>query len=178
MTDEGLGRKLPRAKPVTLTFYDLLKDYPFTTTFYVREEEAQAQIEALIGAIRAVSTCVLGKYKIGYQEYTIPSYREKLNKISVNTMGGSKWVVKYRTKRGSTRSFTIPGRDIRLSINANRGTPIVKAGKRPDADLPQWETLIELVKRICVSKEGEEIMDWVGLDYRNEKWPPKGAKRR
>jgi hypothetical protein len=177
-TDEGLGRKLPRAKPVTLTFYDLLKDYPYITTFYVREEEPRARIEKLIEAIRAVSNCVLGTYKIGYEEFTISGYREKLHDLPLNTMGSFKWVIKYRTKRGAARSFTIPGRDERLSVNADRGSPIGKAGKRPDVDLPQWQTLAGLVKQLCVSKEGEEIMDWVDLDYRNEKWPPKGAKRR
>ncbi|MBN1874241.1 MAG: hypothetical protein JXA33_08415, partial [Anaerolineae bacterium] len=65
MSDSLPGRELPRAKPVTLTFYDMLGDVPFTTTFYVRDEEAQARIEALIEAIREVSRCVLAKYKIG-----------------------------------------------------------------------------------------------------------------
>lgn len=27
------GRQRPRAKPLTLTFYDTLRDYPYTTTF-------------------------------------------------------------------------------------------------------------------------------------------------
>lgn len=61
MTNESLGHQLPRAKPVTLTFYDTLKDVPFTTTFYVREDESRVNIEELIDALRAVTPCILGR---------------------------------------------------------------------------------------------------------------------
>lgn len=178
MTDEPLGRELPRAKPVTLTFYDRLWDVPFTTTFYVREDAQNAQIEALIEAIRAVTLCVLGKYKIGYQEYMIPGYREQLKSIPPHAAGWQRWVVKYRTEHGSARSFSIPGRDDTLSINAQRGYSIGKKGKAPDPKLPVWQRLGALFKEICVSKEGEALKDWVELGYRNEAWPPKGARRR
>ena len=178
MTQDSLGRELPRGKPVALTFYDHLLDVPFTTTFYVRDEELDTSIEALIEAIRAVTPCVLGKYKIGYQEYLVPGYWEKLKSIPPQTMGGQKWVVKYRTVRGSARSFTIPGRDLDLSIQASLGSPIGKKGKAPNPNHPKWQSLVKLVKQICVSKEGEPLKDWVELDYRDEKWPPKSAKRR
>jgi len=175
MTNDSLGRELPRAKPITLTFYDSLYDVPFTTTFYVREEESDKKIEAMIKAIRDVSLCVLGQYKIGHRQFAVDGYREHLNEIPISLMGASKWVVKYRPARGSARSFTIPGRDSTLDINSSR-SPIGKKGKAPDPENPKWKVLATLVKQICVSKEGEALMDWVGLDYRNEAWPPKGAR--
>lgn len=171
------GRKLPRAKPVTLTFYDRLLDYPFRTTVYLRDHESDESIRSLIEIIHAVSLCVLGSYKIGYQEYLIPDYQQQLKSISPFVMGSHKWVVKYRTTSGSARSFAIPGRDESLSLNASR-SPMGKQGKRPDPNNPKWQALVKVFKQTCVSKEGENLMHWVGLDYRNEVWPPKGAKRR
>src|SRR5690606_39732069 len=125
-----------------------------------------------------VSQCVLGKYKIGYQEYVVPDYREQLKSIAPHALGWQKWVVKLRTERGAARSFSIPGRRLELSINAQRGTPIGKKGKAPDPRLPEWQRITELAKRLCVDKTGEELRDWVELDYRNETWPPKRARRR
>jgi hypothetical protein len=176
--DTSLGRELPRAKPVTLTFYDMLGDVPFTTTFYVHEEETDERIEALVKAIRDVSLCVLGEYKIGHRAFTMPDYRIRLKEIPKSTLGGHKWVVKYRIKPGSLRSMSIPGRDDSLAINSTRSI-MGKAGKAPNPDHPKWQALVALFKQICISKEGVEVMeDLVELDYRNEAWPPKGAKKR
>lgn len=176
MTNDSLGRELPRAKPVTLTFYDMLGDIPSTTTFYVREEEADKKIEALIKAICDVSLCVLGQYKIGHRDFMVPDYRDRLKKMSPGVISGQKWVVKYRTERGSARSFSVPGRDSTLDINARYSSPIGKSGKAPDPEHPKWQTLVALFKQIGVSKEGDKLSEWVQLDYRNEKWPPKSVR--
>jgi hypothetical protein len=86
-TDELRGRKLPRAKPVVMTFYDSLLDYPYTTTFYIREDATLQQIQELVRCVDALSDCVLGKYKIGYEEYIVSDFRERIAKIDVHVMG-------------------------------------------------------------------------------------------
>lgn len=171
------GRQLPRAKPVMLTFYDRLKDYPFTTTFYVREEEPEGTVNNMIDAVRSVSRCVLGSYKIGFHEFMIPDYRDRLASIENTVLGFQKWVVKYRTIHHRHRSFSIPGWNADLSIGATH-PGIGKQGKKPDPKHPMWQSLVQAFKPIAVDRTGEAILDWVELDYRFEAWPPKGAKRR
>lgn len=114
--DELLGRQLPRAKPVTLTFYDSLLDYPYTTTFYVREDASLEQVQELIRCVDALSSCVLGKYKIGYDEYIVPDFRERVAEIDANVMGTFRWRIVYMTENSITRSHTIPGRNIETSL--------------------------------------------------------------
>jgi len=176
-----LGHKLPRAKPITLTFYDWLKDYPYTTTFYAREETTLQQSNALIKAITDVSQCVLGKYKIGYEEYIVPDYRDRLTIITPQVLGTFKWNVKYYavTHFGDLmpRSVTIPGRDYETSIGANHGLK-GKAAKRPDPKHPKWISFVDIFTAICVSKEGMPINNHIDLDVTSSNWPPKGAKKR
>ncbi|MBN1122712.1 MAG: hypothetical protein JXJ17_16665 [Anaerolineae bacterium] len=177
MTDNSLGRELPRAIPVQLTFYDRLKDVPFTTTFYVRDDATQEQIEALIKAVDDVSLCVLGEYKIGHRVFVVPDYRDELDRLSPYSIGGQKWVIKYRTVKGSARSISIPGRDMMLSQSEARKKS-GKPGHKPDPNHEKWQRVLAAFKAICVSKEGEALVDEVLLDYRNESWPPKSARRR
>lgn len=175
--NQSLGRELPRAKPVTLTFYDTLKTVPFTTTFYVREGESRERIEELIDAIRAVTPCVLAEYKIGYKKYAVPGYREQMEDMSPHSIGGQKWVVKYSIAGGSQRYFSIPGRDPQLTVNYKRGGGGGDKGTRPAESLPEWRRITQLVKELCVGKEGQELTGSIELDYRNESWPPKRFRR-
>lgn len=176
-----LGHKVPRAKPILLTFYDRLQDYPYTTTFYVREETSNEQAEKLIKAITDISACVLGKYKIGYQEFLVPDFRDKVKFIKPDALGTFKWAIKYyaRTYFGDqlARSVTIPGRNHDTSLLTTRNVP-KKAGKRPDPNHPLWINLTEIFLSICVSKEGMAIDKYIELDYTDSNWPPKGAKKR
>ncbi len=177
----SLGHKLPRAKPITLTFYDRLQDYPYTTTFYVREETPQEQSEALVRVVSDLSICILGKYKIGYKDFIVPDYRDKLKLIAPNAMGTFKWLIKFHvtTYFGDlmARSVTIPGRDYETSIGANYGLK-GSAAKRPDPKHPKWINFVDLFTAICVSKEGMTINNHVDLDITSSNWPPKGAKKR
>jgi hypothetical protein len=180
-----LGHKLPRAKPIMLTFYDRLQDYPYTTTFYVREETSQEQSESLIKAVSDLSICILGKYKIGYQDFIVPDYRDKLKRITPYAMGTFKWLIKFyvTTYFGDlmARSVTIPGRDIDTSIGVTHGVNYGlkgNAAKRPDPKHPKWITFVQIFTAICVSKEGMIMNNYVDLDITSSNWPPKGAKKR
>ncbi len=177
MAEEPLGCELPRAVSVQLTFYDRLKDVPFTTTFYVRDDATQDQIEALIKAIDDVSLCVLGEYKIGHRVFVVPDYRDQLDSLSPYCIGGQKWVIKYRTAKGQARSIGIPGRDMSLSQGVTRNKP-GKPGHKPDPNHEKWQRVLTAFKAICVSKEGEALINEVLLDYRNESWPPKSKRWR
>lgn len=179
-----LGHKLPRAKPILLTFYDRLQDYPYTT-FYVREETTQEQSEALIKAVSDLSICILGKYKIGYQDFIVPDYRDKLKSITPYAMGTFKWLIKFyvTTYFGDlmARSVTIPGRDIDTSMSVTHKTNYGlrgDAGKRPDPKHPKWITFVQIFTAICVSKEGMTMNNHIDLDVTSSNWPPKGAKKR
>lgn len=178
MSNTTLGREISNGKPIVMTFYDTLQDVPFTSTFYVRDDEPDHRSEDLIKAVQEVSLCVLGKYRIGFQEFVVADARNKLAEITPYAIGGQKWVIKRRLADERLRSFTIPGRDVTLSIGAQRGGGRGKKGHRPDSKLPEWEYLVTLFREMCVSKEGDELVGEVLLDYKNEAWHPKGYARR
>jgi hypothetical protein len=164
---ENLGKPLPRAKPITMTFYDSLQIQPYTSTFYVREDTSEEECQKLIRAVEALSMCVLGKYKIGYQEYVIPDYQRNFATMSAWAIGTAKWQISYHTTRGSVRRHTIPGR------NPEHGPH-----KIPDPNHPLWVEFLEIFRNVCVSKEGESISGPIELGRTGSNWPPKSAKQR
>jgi hypothetical protein len=177
--DSSLGHQLPRAKPVTLTFYDWLKDYPYTTTFYVRDEATTEQIQALITSVAELSQCILGKYKVGHEQYVIPDYLERLKSVSPYAMGTYKWLISYSTPSGMARSHSIPGLNREYSLSAKYGGGLKKRADMPYEDHPKWQAFLTIFKTICVTKEGETISpSGVQLSYTKSNWPPKGAKKR
>jgi hypothetical protein len=185
---EPIGRHLPRAKPIHLTFYDRLIDWPYSTTFYVREDTSEEDCHRLIEAVRAVSACELGEYKIGYQKYVVPDYREKLKSRTPGAvMGTFKWLITFHTENGRLHKTTIPGRNDELSINGVRAKraretgghyqPIRDAGKDPDREHPLWQQFLKVFTELCVTQEGESISGHVELGRTGSDWPPKGWKK-
>jgi hypothetical protein len=172
-----LGNKLNRAKPVALTFYDSLETYPYSTTFYVHDNTLNEQCEKLIQAISDLSSCVLGKYNIGYEQFVVQNYHEKLAKLTPSTFGTEKWVIKYHIRNWTARSHTIPGRNKETSYGAMR-PGMGKFGKMPDPNHAKWQAFLQIFQAICVSKEAEMIQGQIELDYSSANWPPKGAKKR
>jgi hypothetical protein len=173
---DTLGHELRRAKPVMLTFYDYLKTYPYTVTFYIRDDATDQQCQALIQAICDLSNCILGKYKIGYHEFVIPDYRDRLKEITAYVMGTQKWVVQYHTPNWHHRLHSIPGRNLEASLGARLGSG--KWAKKPDLENPRWQNFLGLFKALCVSKDGDTIHGEIELDYSNGNWPPKGWKKK
>ena len=97
---EPIGKPLPRAKPIHLTFFDQLLDWPYRSTFYVREVTSDEDCHRLIEAICAVSVCALGQYTIGYKDYLVPDYREKLKGPNRGyIMGTFKWLISFHDDR-------------------------------------------------------------------------------
>ncbi len=177
MQANTIGRKLPRARPVILTFYDSLKDYPYTSTFSVRDDATNEQIQHLINCVCALSDCVLGQYKIGYAVYVIPDLEDKVKALKSSVMGTFKWRITYRTPHGMSRSHTIPGLNRETSLRMTKN--IMKSpGKDPDLSHPKWRAFLEIFRAICVTKGGEAIHEPIMCSYSGGNWPPKGAKRR
>ncbi len=166
---ENAGRQIPSAKPVIMTFYDMLKTPAYTATFYVRESATEEECERLIRAVDALSLCLLAKYKIGYQQYVVPNYHKGLEEISNQARGTFKWQISYHTPSGAVRRHTIPGRNPEL---------FVSRAKLPDRKHPLWQEFLEVFRLICVSKEGEAIEGAVDLSQSISNWPPKSAKKR
>jgi hypothetical protein len=171
------SRQLPRAKPVQLTFFDQLKDYPYRTTLYVREDTTNDDVHRLIQAVCDVSNCVLGEYKIGYEKYIVTDYRRKLDELATPYMMGTpKWkITYYDRKTHAARRVTIPGRSVKLSLGGK--IPGLKnQSKLPDTSLPVWQNLIKVFTELCVTKEGNPIANHVELGFVLGNWPPKGRK--
>ena len=167
---EPVGKQLPRAKPVTLTFYDTLQTQPYTTTFYVRDETPDEVCHRLIEAVASLSMCVLGKYQIGHHKYVVPEYQKGFETISGSVvMGTFKWQISYHTPNGSVRRHTIPGR------NPEHG---IRGEKTPNPNHPLWQEFLDIFRASCVSKEGEPIQGPLELGYTSSNWPPKSAKKR
>ncbi len=174
------GKQIPRAKPIHLTFYDELKDYPYRTTLYVREDITHEDAHRLIQAVCDVSVCVLGQYTIGYEKFVVPDYRQKLDELAskkIMVMGTPKWKVTYynRQNLGAAHSVAIPGRSYELSLGG-RIAGLKKQSKLPDTSLPVWQNLIKVFRELCVTKEGDPIADHIELGFVLGKWPPKGHK--
>jgi hypothetical protein len=166
---EEVGRQLPRARPVVMTFYDILLTQPYTAKFYIQNDATEEDCQRLIKAVDALSQCVLGKYKIGHQEYVVPDYPKKLENISPYAMGTFKWQISYHTRNESSRRHTIPGHNPEYSV---------LHGKAPNPNHPLWIEFLELFREMCVSKEGEPIESPVDLGYTTSRFPPKSAKKR
>lgn len=175
---EPIGKQLPRAKPITLTFYDTLLDWPYRTIFYVRADASEEDCHRLIDAICAVSDCELGQYSIGYQKYVVPDYREKLkNRMPGSVMGTFKWQITFHTEDGRPRKHTIPGRNRDYSIGM-RIPGLKKSGKNPDPEHPRWNHFVEVFRELCVTKEGGPVGGHIELGRTGSDWPPKGWKKR
>jgi hypothetical protein len=172
---EPIGRRLPRAQPITMTFYDWLLTYPYSTTFYVRADTTDEDCHRLIEAVRALSACTLGQYKIGYQQYVVPDYHKA--ELKPNVMGTFKWLITYHDKNGSARRHTIPGRSVALALGAKQ-SGMGKTGKKPDPNHPLWKAFLAVFAELCVTKEGEPITGYIELGYTDSNWPPKGWEKR
>lgn len=171
------GQQLPRAKPIHLTFYDMLKELPYRTTLYVREDTSHEDAHRLIQAVCDVSICVLGQYRIGYDQFVVPDYRQKLDELKGEIMGTLKWKITYYTQSFSPRYVSIPGRSRELTLGAR--TPGLKQrAKLPDESLPVWQNLIKVFRELCVTKEGDPIADQIELGFIPGEWPPKGWKKK
>jgi hypothetical protein len=173
------GRQIPRAKPIHLTFYDRLKEHPYRTTLYVRDDITHEDAHRLIQAVCDVSVCVLAQYTIGYEKFFVPDYRQKLDELaSPNMMGTPKWKITYHSQKSlAARSVTIPGRSVELSLGYRiRG--LKKQSKLPDTSLPVWQNLIKVFRELCVTEEGDPIADHIELGFVLGNWPPKGWKNR
>ncbi|MCD4685090.1 MAG: hypothetical protein K8S97_04040 [Anaerolineae bacterium] len=166
---ETIGKQLPRAKPINLTFYDILRTQPYTATFYVREDASTEECHQLINAVKALSLCVLGKYKIGFEQYVVPEYQKGLDTISPYAIGTFKWQIGYHTPNGSMRRHTIPGRNNEHSLQGQ---------KTPDPNHPLWKEFLEVFRRLCVTKESDPIEGPIDLSRTGSNWPPKSAKKR
>ncbi|MBN1200527.1 MAG: hypothetical protein JXJ20_01605 [Anaerolineae bacterium] len=161
------GKELPRAMPITMTFYDMLKTHPYTCTFYVPDNTTDEECEKLIRAVEALSMCVLGKYKIGHKQFIVPGYQDK--SISNNALGTRKSRISYYTPNGAVRSHTIPG------CNAEHA---IRGEKTPNPNHPAWQAFLAVFRDLCVSKEGEPIEGPIDLSRSDSNWPPKSAKKR
>jgi hypothetical protein len=170
-----IGKHLPRAKPVAMTFYDSLIECPYRTTFYVREDTSDEDCHRLIEAVCAVSVCALGQYTVGYQKYVLPDYREKL-KDKRGIMGTFKWQITFHSPEGRPRRHTIPGWNVELSLTAK--TPgLRKTGDRADRDHPLWQAFLTVFTELCVTQEGKPIIGHIEVDRTASNWPPKGWRK-
>lgn len=173
----SLGHELVRAKPLTLTFYDWLKEYPYTSTFYIREETADEDCHRFIHAVEVMSSCVLGKYKLGYRQFVVPDYRDRLKDISPHVLGTFKWRISYLISNGLTRSHTIPGYKISHSMAAVNNS--IKGGKnKANIEHEDWKNFVAVFHEVCVSSEGESIPSWVDIEASKSNWPPPAWKKK
>jgi len=159
--------QLPRAKPIILTFYDRI-EYPYSSTFYVTYTTPNELIEEFIDSVEALSTCVLGKYKIGYEEYVVSDYLDKLKNIAPHSIGSFKWRIIAYTADNTPASFSIPGRNQELTSR----------NKSAQIDHPAWQTFLTRFRQLCLTKTGEALQEHVHVKISNGKWPPKGFKQR
>lgn len=169
--------KVYPVKPVSMTFYDSLKDYPYRTTFYVREDAPDEKVLELIRCVSDLTSCVLVEYKIGYKKTVVPDYHEKLKDLSPGVMGTFKWRIKYRNPLAMNRSHTIPGRNRETSLSWTKRI-FKRRGKMPDMDHPKWQALLKIMREICITKESWEITGPIEVDITGSDWPPKGAKKK
>jgi hypothetical protein len=78
---EPVGVERARAKPLVLTFYDYLREYPYTSTFYVRKDVSDDECHQFIAAAQTRSSCALGMYKIGYRQFAVKDFYDRLNAL-------------------------------------------------------------------------------------------------
>lgn len=150
-----------------MTFYDKIK-HPYTSTFYVASTTTNQEATELIHCVEALSICVLGKYKIGYDEFLISDYLHKLKNISPYSMGTSKWRIVAYTENHKVTSFSIPGRNPDLMTQR----------KTVELEHSAWKTFLTQFRKLCLAKTGESLQERIEVEVSNGTWPPKGAKRR
>ena len=176
MTD-SVGFELPRAMPIVLTFYDWLVTYPYTSTFYVPDSTPDEACHRLICVVSKLSLCVLGQYKIGFRQFTMPDFNEAIKTLSPVSMGTVKWRIQYHNSFGLVRSHMIPGFNFDHSLGASH-PGMGKTGKAPNLNHEEWQQFLIVFREICVSKEGEVIPEWIEVTVSSSKWPPPGWKKR
>jgi hypothetical protein len=178
---EPLGHLLRTTKPVSLTFYDWHKTYPFSTTFYVRDEEPEDLCEQLVRAVKPLSKCILANYTIGHRKFSVAGQREELEQVTEAVMGWQKWAVKYRVRYRNglvrARQLTIPGAYHELTMSAEYGQSLGRKGRDPNPQHPLWAQFLETFRAICVSSEGFTPESYIELAYTTIAWPPKGWKK-
>lgn len=162
-------------RALAMTFFDTLRTYPYTATFYVRED-ASHQVEEFIHQVRDLSTCVMSKYRFGDAEVIMLDYERELEDIAPYVMGTRKWVIKYRVAPNIIRSHTIPGRNFDYTLAASLGKGLDKRAHMPDPAHPLWQSFVEIFRRICVSSDGKPVLNVEMLDYRNDPYPPKRVR--
>jgi hypothetical protein len=142
---------------MVLTFYDWLREYPYSSTFYVRKGASDDECHKFIAAAQAMSTCALGKYKIGYRQFVVRDLQDRLNALSPYAMGTLKWQVRYRINSyGSTHSHTIPGYKREHTLGRLH-CGLKKAADHPYLDHQDWKHFLAVFRAICVSAEGNPI---------------------
>jgi hypothetical protein len=135
--------------PVVITFYDR-KHETVNSTFYVRLGTLHSAVEPMIPAIANLSLCVLKSYRFDGETYSNDQAEEQLKTISPYATEFSRWWISYRAWRPYqkdyvARGFSIPGRDMRLTLPQS---------KEPDLRDPKWVWLFELFAQTSVSEEG------------------------
>jgi len=173
---DAIGLERVHAKPITMTFYDWLKTYPYTSTFYVRDEATDEDCHRLIRAVQVLSACVLGQYKIGYRPFIVHDFEEQYKAMKPATMGTFKWRISYMTSTG-TRSHTIPAYKYEHTLS-----PVVphlkKSNQYPNLEHEDWKQLIAVLQAVGVSSEGQAIPKQIEVKVSKSNWPPPGAKKR
>ncbi|MFN8530861.1 MAG: hypothetical protein U0670_19835 [Anaerolineae bacterium] len=176
MTDSNaIGFERVQAKPIIMTFYDWLRTYPYTSTFYVRAEATDDDCHRLIRAIQVMSACILGQYKIGYRPFLVRDLDEQFKAMQPAPMGTFKWRISYMTSLGS-RAHTIPAYKIEHSMSGYPG--LRKANNYPNLEHPDWKHFLTVWREVGVSSEGEAIPTDVQVKASKSNWPPPGAKKR
>lgn len=176
MTDK-VGHEIPRAMPITMTFYDSLVTYPYTSTFYVPESTPDDDVNRLITAVRALSGCALGKYKIGYRPFIMPEFDEAIKQVQPQVYGTFKWTIKYVNAMGLSRSHSIPGTQLHHRMGWLR-PGMKKAGDNPNLDHEDWKTFLAVFNELCVSSMGEKEKYRLEVKMSKANWPPSGWKKR
>lgn len=174
---ESVGREIRRAMPITMTFYDWLGDYPYTSTFYVKHDTPDEDANRLIASIQTMSQCVLGKYKIGYRPFIILEASRQLEKITPEAQGTQKWRISYRVENFLVRSHTIPGFKLEHTM-ALVGARAGKNSRYPNLDHPDWKAFLAVFREVAVTESGKPIPNDIEVKPSFSNWPPKGAKKR
>jgi hypothetical protein len=174
---QPIGVELVRAKPILMTFYDRLQDYPYTSTFYIRHETSDDDAHRLIAAVKTLSQAILGNYKIGYRPFIMPDFHDKIKHVPLTAMGTLKWRISYHNSFYHSRSHTIPAYKLEHCRGFAR-PGLGKAGDDPDLDHADWKAFLAVFKEICVSSEGDATFQNIRIAVSKSNWPPPGAKRR
>jgi len=174
---DTIGIERVQAKPITLTFYDWLRTYPYTSSFYVRDETSDEDCHRLIRTVQTLSDCILGKYKIGYRPFIVRDLDEQFKAMKPAPKGTFKWRISYLNSFGLTRAHTIPAYKIEHKMGGHH-PGLKKASDNPYLDHPDWKQFLAVWREVGVSSEGEPIPGDVQIKTSKSNWPPPGAKKR